>query len=100
MINTCIANTTFYYNFEGSENDGIYWIDDYAYGDKIIYLPENPVREGYIFNGWYKESDCINLWNFDEDTLPNAFRNEYGNLIYQETVLYAKWSTDYVTKGE
>ena len=66
-----------------------YWIDNY--GEKIEYIPENPIREGYKFEGWYKESDCINKWDFETDALPQARVDDQGQEIYQETKLYAKW---------
>ena len=85
------SNVSFRYNYEGAPNEGYYWIDDYHYGTKIKYIPEDPTREGYIFVGWYKESECKNPWNFDTDTLPEAKYNEAQEEIYQETKLYAKW---------
>lgn len=44
-----------------------------------IMEPTAPYRLGYIFNGWYKEAECINLWNFDSD------------IVSANTTLYAKW---------
>ena len=44
-----------------------------------------------MFDGWYKEAECINVWNFETDTLPDAQYDEEGEEIYQETKLYAKW---------
>ncbi len=85
------ANVSYYYNYETAPNDGYYWIDNYAYGEKIEYIPENPTRDGYTFDGWYKESECINAWNFEVDTLPEEQFNEEEITIYQETKLYAKW---------
>ncbi len=83
------ANVSYFYNYENAKNDGYYWIDYYAYGEKIEYIPENPTRDGYTFDGWYKESECINKWNFEVDTLPELQYEE--GIIYQETKLYAKW---------
>ena len=85
------ANVSYYYNYENSPNEGYYWIDNYEYGDTIEYIPEPPFREGYRFGGWYKESKCINAWDFEVDTLPEIQYNEEGIRIYQETKLYAKW---------
>ncbi len=79
------------YNFEGAGNDGYYWIDNYNYGEKIEYIPAAPERSGYIFGGWYKEAECINEWDFDKDTLPSEKSDEENNVIFQLTVLYAKW---------
>ncbi|QNU65658.1 InlB B-repeat-containing protein [Ruminiclostridium herbifermentans] len=41
--------------------------------------PQIPTYEGYIFDGWYKEADCINKWDFTTDR------------VTSETILYAKW---------
>jgi len=86
------ANTTYYYNYETSINYGCYWIDDVEYGEKIEFIPPNPVRNGYNFGGWYKETECLNLWNFEADTLPEQLLDEEGKIVYQETALYAKWT--------
>ena len=85
------ANVSYYYNYETAPNDGYYWIDNYNYGEKIEYIPAMPVRDGCTFGGWYKESECINAWNFETDTLPEVQYNEEEIKIYQETKLYAKW---------
>ena len=85
------ANVSYYLNYEIENYDGYHWIDDYDYGSKITYIPEAPTREGYIFDGWYKEEDCINKWDFETDTLPEAILDEEGEPVYQETKLYAKW---------
>ena len=86
------ANISYMYNYEESPNNGYYWIDDLDYGSKIDWQPQNPEREGYVFQGWYKESECLNEWNFDEDTLPEKKYTEDGGVLYQETRLYAKWA--------
>ncbi len=85
------ANVSFMYNYENAKNDGYYWIDDYDYGEKIAYIPENPERDGYAFDGWYKEPECMNRWDFDADTLPEVKYTDDEEEIYQETKLYAKW---------
>ena len=48
--------------------------------------PSNPTRPGYIFEGWYRERDCINKWDFATDVLT------------ADLVLYAKWTP--ITKTE
>lgn len=82
---------SYYYNYEQAPNDGYYWIDNYNYGEKIEYIPPIPERDEYAFDGWYKESDCINKWDFETDALPQAQIDDQGQEIYQETKLYAKW---------
>lgn len=85
------SNVLYMFNYDGAPNDGYYWIDDYDYGTKIKYIPENPVRDGFIFDGWYKEKECINKWDFDVDKLPDAIYGKAEVALYQETILYAKW---------
>jgi uncharacterized repeat protein (TIGR02543 family) len=41
--------------------------------------PTDPTAEGYTFDGWYKEEDLTNEWDFESDTVT-------GNIT-----LYAKW---------
>ena len=93
------ANVSFNYNYEGSPNNGYYWIDDYS--DELIeYKPKNPIRIGYGFMGWYKEPECINEWDFEEDIVPKKIyvdkyieskQKTYRFYEYKETILYAKW---------
>lgn len=100
------ANVSYYYNYENAETTEYYWIDDCDYGSKIEFIPPDPIREGYTFDGWYKESECINAWDFEVDTLPeeeleikegtfhineNGEREQVIGPVYQETILYAKW---------
>lgn len=53
-----------------------------TYGVKIE-KPADPVREGYVFDGWYWEEEYETPWNFSEDFAGFA-----------ETTLYAKWTPD------
>lgn len=40
---------------------------------------EIPEKDGFIFEGWYKEANCINPWNFEDS-------------VTKDITLYAKWS--------
>ena len=42
-------------------------------------LPHDPVRDGYNFEGWFKEEECLSEWSFEED------------IIEDDITLYAKW---------
>lgn len=75
------ANVSYYLNYD--ENN-YYYIDYYENGEKILYIPPEPQRDGYSFGGWFKESDCINEWDFVTDIL--QFTEEV-----QDMKLYAKW---------
>ena len=52
---------------------------DLSYGDKLT-KPEDPVKDGYTFAGWYKDSACTQGWDF-ETSIPG------------DMTLYAKWTT-------
>jgi len=49
-----------------------------AHGGKVT-EPTDPTKTDYTFGGWYKESGCINAWNFDTDT------------VTSNVTLYAWW---------
>jgi uncharacterized repeat protein (TIGR02543 family) len=53
-------------------------LNEIVSGNKIQ-KPTDPIKSGYIFKGWYKDSDCIYLWDFDIDT------------VTSNLTLYAKW---------
>ncbi len=84
------ANIMYSFNFDMSENEGYFFIDLLEESGKITKPPYDPKREGYTFDGWYKEPECVNKWDFDTDTVTITFDDE-GNRIYEEIKLYAKW---------
>ena len=87
------ANITYYVNYETDINNGIHWIDDVTYGKGglIEFIPPNPIRNGYTFDGWYYETECINIWDFNADKLPAQVFDADEQIVYQETKLFAKW---------
>ena len=86
------ANVTYYYNYEGAENYGCYWLDNLEDGEKITYIPAPPVREGYKFAGWYHEPECEKEWNFETDTVEASDEEAYEDeTSFIENRLYAKW---------
>lgn len=42
--------------------------------------PIAPTKEGYSFDGWYEESECLYRWNFEKD------------VVVSDMTLYAKWT--------
>ncbi len=48
-------------------------------GNKVM-QPNDPVRSGYNFAGWYKEENCVNVWTFMSDA------------VTSDITLYAKWT--------
>lgn len=88
------ANTLFKLNFDISNSmylNEYFYIDNYEYGSLITSVPPIPTREGYEFEGWYKEQECVNKWDFEVDRLPITEINSDGLPTFQETVLYANW---------
>ena len=77
------------YDLNYGENN-IFLVDD-CDGTTVNVLPPNPIRQGYNFIGWYKEPECINIWDFENDIVPAKEYNENGEYILKETILYAKW---------
>ena len=84
-------NVSYLFNYEGEPNAGYFFARGFEACEKIENTPYEPMREGYTFDGWYKEAECKNEWNFDEDKLPKAEYDEDGNVEFVETKLYAKW---------
>ena len=56
-----IANLCYLYNYEDSPNGGQWFVDDLDEGERIGYIPPDPVREGYKFTGWFTDKDAYAL---------------------------------------
>lgn len=65
------------YNLNYDVGNKIYKTDNINKGNKIV-MPGNPSREGYVFAGWYEDSNCENIFDFDEQ-------------ITADKILYADW---------
>ena len=62
-------------------NDGaatLYVVTDLSAGDKLT-KPEDPVKDGYTFAGWHKDTACTQAWDFNDG-------------ITGSMTLYAKWT--------
>lgn len=57
--------------------------------------PENPVRKGYKFEGWYKESSYTNEFEFELDSNSNKYISKEA--VTSNMTLYAKYSAHWVT---
>ena len=84
------ANVIYYYNYYENET---FFVDD-CDGTIVNVIPPEPIRQGYKFSGWYKESECINKWDFEKDVVPSKEYDENGEYILKETKLYAKWEEE------
>lgn len=50
-----------------------------------IARPADPIRRGYTFSGWYRDTSFVSGWNFESDR------------ITEDTTLYAKWVKETVS---
>ena len=73
---------TFNLNYDGSTNT----TQDVASGSAVE-KPQPPTRDGYIFGGWYTDTDCTNEYDF--------LTGVTGNIT-----LYAKWTVEVITTWE
>ena len=48
--------------------------------DSLITQPQNPTKDFYVFDGWFKDKDCTERWWFDVDKVTSSI------------TLYAKWA--------
>ena len=73
---------TFDYNYEGAPAALVV----YATDNRPVATPAEPLRAGYIFNGWYADAYCL---------IEAAFGKKQSNFaITCPTTLYAKWTKD------
>ena len=84
-----IANVVYYLN---DDTEDSYFVDD-CDNEKIVNIPTDPIRDGYKFMGWYKEKECINKWDFENDIVSKKQYDENNEYIFIETSLYAKWKS-------
>ena len=40
---------------------------------ELVTAPEEPVKEGYAFTGWYLDRECTAPWNLETDTVTDSF---------------------------
>ena len=103
-----LANVEFMFNYDDAPNNGYYWIDDIDDGEKLEVIPPDPTRDGYVFDGWYCEEECVNRFDFDSAIIKsepvffttyeviedNRTIKTYDIYLYPEnyvTYIYAKW---------
>lgn len=57
-------------------------------GDKIEEPLEIPVKDGYVFDGWFTDPDCTEPYNFEDSEVDT------------DTTLYAGYLLNYIRMGE
>jgi uncharacterized repeat protein (TIGR02543 family) len=65
-------------SFDSQGGSNVEGIADITHGD-LIPEPLDPLKSGYAFDGWHKQSNCVEQWDFDAD------------VITSDMTLYAKW---------
>ena len=68
---------------DSGEGEEEYWSFEINWNNVSLSLPEDPTREGYIFDGWY----------FDNGTFKYKYNEDYfeNNEFMRKVSLYAKW---------
>jgi len=82
---TNALSATFYWNYEGS-SASIYKTEYFPTNGRVS-KPNDPTRDGYVFSGWYEETDCTNEFSFMKK------RNE-------NVSAYAYWVKSYTFEAE
>lgn len=82
FIYTVIEDAPLRYNITFESNGGTIVPAQSILESEKIELPEVPVKEGYLFEGWFKETECENIWDFEKET------------VTADITLYAKWTED------
>lgn len=80
------ATATFYWNYEGAPDNGIYSSKIFVSGGRLT-KPTNPTRSGYTFEAWYLDKE------YSEKFVNNSVYS--GNLS-----LYARWMKQYTFEAE
>lgn len=73
-------------NFETFGGSEIAPVTGLYYGSKVT-RPQSPVRDGYRFDGWYKDTSFTTLWDFNNDE------------VNYSITLYAKWTSTGSNQG-
>ena len=68
-------------NDGGSGGGASYTSPQYVLSGEKPIKPADPHRAGYHFEGWYKEPECINAFDFNQS-------------LTQTTTVYARWTGD------
>lgn len=75
---TVISQTT-KYTVTFNSNGGSLVTSQEVTKDGLIVMPIEPTKNGYVFQGWFKGIDSVDIWNFATDK------------AISDTTLYAKW---------
>jgi len=90
------AEVEFMFNYEGARNDGIFDYDLVFAGDYLDEPHSDPVRDGYIFKGWYFDPATEDAFDFDapvEEAWFSTRQIERDGEFFNEDYLriFARW---------
>lgn len=69
-------------------SDGAEYAFELLPSGSTAFMPDDPEKDDYGFVSWYKDADCTEEWDFDDDT------------VTADTKLYAKWISGEVSTAE
>ena len=71
--------------------------DRYVEDGAIITRPDDPVKDGYVFAGWYADSNCTQEFNYSEGVVSDAII--YAKWVPAEEVEDITHTVTFITKG-
>ena len=80
IIKCSSSATTYKVTFDSQGGSSISELTNITAGAKISEPSTPPTKDGNTFGGWYKESGCLNAWDFGNDE------------VNSNITLYAKWT--------
>lgn len=69
-------------SFDGNYDDAAAYASQTVNSGQKVKEPDAPLREGYVFLGWYQDAGLTQEWDFDKDKVSAA------------VTLYAGWDAD------
>lgn len=79
------AGRTLTVTFVSNGGSSVSAITGKSWNDTVT-SPQPPTREGYAFEGWYREEGCTTIWHF----APEQEGSDIDRLV-DDVTLYAKW---------
>ena len=70
------------YNVNFNDEDNLFCYQNILSGDKAVMPEKNPVKENYVFDGWYTSNSYQTLFDFD-------------SIINSDTEIFAKWTEEF-----
>lgn len=82
LLCSCSSGGPYTVSFDGNYYGCEAYDDVTVDGGKKLEAPADPVREGYVFLGWYQDAAMTVKWDFEK------------NKVQSDTTLYALWDRD------